>query len=196
MPAPPEPPARAVLEAGAIRLRPLEREDAGALLEAVRESIDALAGWMAWARRGYGVEDASLYLDSRAAAWRSGEEYAFGIEEAASGRFIGCAGLNQPNRIHRFMNLGYWVRSAAAGRGAATAATRRLAAWGFDTLGLRRLELVIDPDNAASLRVAAKAGARREGVLRRRIEGPTGQRDAVMFSLIPDDLASDTKGTI
>jgi RimJ/RimL family protein N-acetyltransferase len=163
------------------------------LLEAVRESMAELAAWMAWAHRGYGAEDARVYLESRLAAWRTGEEYAFGIEEAASGRFLGCAGLNQPNPMHRFMNLGYWVRTGAVGRGIATAATVRLAAWGFHAVGLHRVEIVIDPDNRASLRVAEKAGARREGILRRRIAAPGRQRDAVMFSLIPEDLASDTK---
>jgi len=195
VPPPPEPPSRTILEAGAIRLRPLERDDADRLLEAVRESIVELAAWMAWAHRGYGAEDARVYLDGRAEAWRSGEEYAFGIEDAATGEFLGCAGLNQPNPMHRYMNLGYWVRTRTVGRGVATAATLRLAAWGFDALGLCRVEIVVDPDNAASLRVAEKAGARREGILRRRIAAPGRQRDAVMFSLIPEDLASDTKGT-
>jgi len=194
-PPPPEPPSRTALEAGAIHLRPLERGDAEALLEAVRESMVELAAWMAWAHRGYGAADARVYLDSRAAAWRRGEEYAFGIVDAATGMFLGCAGLNQPNRAHRLMNLGYWVRTRAARRGVATAATLRLAAWGFEALGLCRVEIVVDPDNLASQRVAEKAGARREGILRRRIVAPGGQRDAVMFSLIPEDLASDTKGT-
>ena len=194
-PPPPEPPSRTVLEAGVIRLRPLETGDRDAILEAVSESIAELATWMAWASRGYGVDDARVYLESRQAAWRSGDEYAFGIEDGDSGRFLGCVGLNQPNLMHRFMNLGYWVRTGAVGRGVATTAARRLAAWGFDRLGLHRVEIVIDPDNAASVRVAEKTGARREGLLRRRIAAPGRQRDALMFSLIPADLATDTKGT-
>ena len=190
----PEPPPREALAAGKLRLRPFEPDDAAALLEAVEASIDALSRWMGWAHRAYGPEDARVYLASRPAAWRAGDDFAFAIEDRA-GRLLGSAGLNQPNRIHRFMNLGYWVRTDATSRGIATAATRRLARWGFEALGLRRVEIVIDPANAPSLRVAVKAGARREGTLRRRIESPGGARDAVMFSLIPEDLASDTKRT-
>jgi RimJ/RimL family protein N-acetyltransferase len=188
----PEPPPRETLAAGTLRLRPLGPGDAAVLLEAVRASIDALGRWMGWAHPTYGAEDARIYLASRLAAWRTGDDFAFAIEDRA-GRFLGSAGLNQPNRIHRFMNLGYWVRTDATGRGIATAATRRLARWGFEALGLRRVEIVVSPANAPSLRVAEKAGARREGTLRRRIESPGGARDAVMFSLIPEDLASDTK---
>ena len=47
------------------------------------------------------------------------------------------------------MNLGYWVRTDATRRGIATAATRRLARWAFEALGLRRVEIVIAPGNAA-----------------------------------------------
>jgi RimJ/RimL family protein N-acetyltransferase len=47
---------------------------------------------------------------------------------------------------------------------------------------------VIDVDNQASQRVAQKAGATREGILRNRLISHTGIRDAVMFSLVPSDL--------
>ena len=41
-----------------------------------------------------------------------------------------------------------------------------LTRWGFDELGLERLELRIDPANTASKRVAERAGYRLDGVLR------------------------------
>jgi RimJ/RimL family protein N-acetyltransferase len=75
------------------------------------------------------------------------------------------------------------------GRGVCTRALRLLAGWAFQELDLRRLELVTDPDNLASQRVAEKAGFRREGVLRAYLIDRDGSfRDAVMFSLLPGDL--------
>jgi RimJ/RimL family protein N-acetyltransferase len=41
-----------------------------------------------------------------------------------------------------------------------------LTRWGFDELGLERIELRIDSANAASVRVAERAGYCLEGVLR------------------------------
>jgi RimJ/RimL family protein N-acetyltransferase len=41
-----------------------------------------------------------------------------------------------------------------------------LTRWGFDELGLIRLELRIDVENPASERVAERSGYRRDGVLR------------------------------
>jgi RimJ/RimL family protein N-acetyltransferase len=61
--------------------------------------------------------------------------------------------------------------------------------WGFEKLGLQRLELITDPDNLASQRVAEKVGYRREGVLRAHLKHPDGRiRDSVMFSLLPGEL--------
>lgn len=66
---------------------------------------------------------------------------------------------------------------------------RQVARFGFEQLGLVRLELVIDVDNAASIRVAEKAGAVFDGVLRNRVVGQGGTpRPARMYSLVPGDL--------
>ena len=81
-------------------------------------------------------------------------------------------------------NLGYWVRTSAAGRGAATRATRLAARFGFEQLGLHRIEIVAAIDNIGSQRVAEKAGAVREGVLRKRLLIRGKSQDAVLYSLI------------
>jgi RimJ/RimL family protein N-acetyltransferase len=80
------------------------------------------------------------------------------------------------------------VHSRKAGRGVASAATRLLARYGFETLGLKRIEIVIAAGNLASLRVAEKVGAEREGLLRNRIYVNNKWHDAFMHSLIPSDL--------
>jgi RimJ/RimL family protein N-acetyltransferase len=76
--------------------------------------------------------------------------------------------------------IGYWVASGERGRGLATTALRLLAGWAFETLALERLELITDPDNAASQRVAQQAGFERRGFLPAR-PGPGGHRDAILF---------------
>jgi RimJ/RimL family protein N-acetyltransferase len=64
-----------------------------------------------------------------------------------------------------------------------------LSHWAFESLGLGRVELVTDPENIASQRVAEKAGFQREGVLRSMLLNRDGsRRDGVIFSLLPDDL--------
>jgi len=94
--------------------------------------------------------------------------------------------INPENR--KRVNLGYWVRTDRTGQGVAVAATRLLAKWGFGVLKLNRIEIVVAVDNARSLRVAEKAGAKKEGVLRNRLDLHGRPHDAVMFSLIPGEV--------
>jgi ribosomal-protein-serine acetyltransferase len=62
------------------------------------------------------------------------------------------------------------------------------ARFGLDTVGLQRFEIVVETTNVASLRVAEKAGAHHEGILRNRLNSYGVPRDVVMFSLIPQDF--------
>jgi RimJ/RimL family protein N-acetyltransferase len=83
--------------------------------------------------------------------------------------------------------IAYVVAPAARGRGIAPATVRLLSAWAFSALGLARLQVSIAPENAASVRVAEKAGFRREGLLRS-FKVIRGERvDSLMYSRLPND---------
>jgi RimJ/RimL family protein N-acetyltransferase len=68
-------------------------------------------------------------------------------------------------------------------------AARLAARFAIERLDMVRVEVVVATGNEASLRVAEKLGAKREGVLRNRITVGTRIHDAVMFSVVPEDLA-------
>lgn len=87
-------------------------------------------------------------------------------------------------------NLGYWTRTSCAGRGVATRATRLLARFGFEQLGLQRIEIVAAVGNTFSQKVALKAGATREAILRKRLLIHGQAQDAVMHSLVAEDMGS------
>jgi RimJ/RimL family protein N-acetyltransferase len=85
------------------------------------------------------------------------------------------------------VELGYIVAPAARGRGIATEVVRRLTAWAFGELGAQRIYLLIDTGNAASERVAARAGYVREGVMRS-VHLKQGRRiDQAVWSRLPSD---------
>jgi len=161
--------------------------DAPALHAAVQASLASLSQWFPWAHPGYALADAEARSAHCVAARGRGDEHAFGIF-AGDGELLGCVGLNQFDPARNSANLGYWVGEAHRGRGIATQAATQASAFGFDQLGLARIEIVTLPHNAASQRVAVKLGAVREGVFRNRIVLAGDARDAVVFSLVPGDL--------
>lgn len=176
------------LSNGLIRLRRFRPDDIDALYEAATESVAEVHPWMPWCHPEYSRDESIAWVQSRQAAWERDEEYTFVIADSRTDRFLGSCGLNQIDRLRLRANLGYWVRTNESGRGIATAATRLLARFGFEELGLQRIEIIAAVNNLGSQRVATKAGATRECIARNRMRMHDRQVDAVCFSLIPSDL--------
>lgn len=180
---------------GDILVRPLEPTDEQPVFEAVRESVPEVSPWLGWCHENYTIEETREFLRSRADKSQGDEWYSFGVfDRNDGGRFLGGVGLNFINRVHQFGNLGYWVRTSAAGKGVASKASRLVARFGFEELGLHRIEILAAVSNIASQRVAEKIGAAHEGVLRNRLLLRGEPQDAVMFSLVPEDLQSRSSG--
>jgi [ribosomal protein S5]-alanine N-acetyltransferase len=83
--------------------------------------------------------------------------------------------------------LGCAIVPAARRRGIATAALQLVSAWALETLQLRRLQVTVEPRNAPALRLAERAGYRREGVLRAYREVDGRRMDAVLLSRVAGD---------
>jgi len=113
--------------------------------------------------------------------------YSFVIISAETGQLLGAIGMSV-NRLMKIGHIGYWIAAPARGRGIASSALRLLSGWALDE-GFGRVELITDPDNIASQRVAEKVGFGREGVMRAHTLHRDGRRrDAVLFSLLPGEL--------
>ncbi len=102
-----------------------------------------------------------------------------------SDRFLGQVNL----RAHgaHYVSLGYMTAPWARGQGFMTAAVRLVTDFAF-ARGAQRVELCVHPDNAASRRVAEKAGFRFEG-MRRNGEVLRGEvRDLAVYSAITAEV--------
>ena len=114
----------------------------------------------------------------------------FAIRGADDGAMLGFAAYVRLDLERQEGEIGYMLEGAARGRGAATRAVSLLTGWGFDELGLERVELRIDPANDASSRVAERAGYRREGVLRNLYFKEGRRGDMAVWALLRDDRKS------
>jgi RimJ/RimL family protein N-acetyltransferase len=164
-----------------IVLREWREDDAAALVAACNDP--EIARWIPVIPQPYTEVDALAFIRGEA---RPELDYSLAItRDGAVAGSIGM-GVNSPGYRGR---VGYWVAAAARGQGVCTRALRLVSRFALDELGLQRLELITDPANVASQRVAEKVGFRREGVLRAHLRHPDGRvRDSVMFSLLPGEL--------
>jgi ribosomal-protein-alanine N-acetyltransferase len=164
------------LRDGEIILRPYTEADAPALTglcqdPEVQRRIDLPAP--------YGPANALEYI--------LGVQTARAIVDARNGELMGSIGWRTVDQEN--VQIGYWVGSAFRRRGIATRALRMLSRWALTELATGRAQLLAEPDNRASQRVAEKAGFQREGLLRRYVRLRDGsRRDGIMFSLLAEDL--------
>jgi RimJ/RimL family protein N-acetyltransferase len=170
---PPDPP----LDDGVVSLRPLDERDLQVIERALADG--EIARWLD--NTGLSPPDV---LARTAALWHRAEGATFAIldDDACVGSI--WLNLGPSGRA----GVGYWLLPEARGRGLVTRALALVVRWAFADLGVQRLSLLADPRNAASIRVAERAGFLREGVLRSWVEVNGERVDHVSFSLLPDDL--------
>lgn len=173
---------------GVVTLRPPLESDAPAIFQAVIESLPELKPWSSWAHDNYSIEETQEWLRSTQSNWTSGSFYGFIITDTAAGSILGGCGLNIVSETYRIANLGYWVRTSRRGESIAPRAAFLLARYAIENLSMVRVEISVAEGNHASLRVAEKIGAVREGLLRNRIKIGDELHNAWMHSLIPLDF--------
>jgi [ribosomal protein S5]-alanine N-acetyltransferase len=118
--------------------------------------------------------------------WRcDGEMLHLVIADRAADAYIGevVAILGE----HRVAELGCAVVPSARRQGVASEALRLVALWGFAVLGLARAHVFVAQQNTIALRLAERAGFRREGTLRSYFEIDGVRLDAVVLSRLPGD---------
>ncbi|WP_339275967.1 GNAT family protein [Paenibacillus sp. FSL W8-0426] len=120
----------------------------------------------------------------------AGEEEAirWGIELKATGRLIGSCGYNTWQLGGAFRGeIGYELGREHWRQGYMTEAFSVLLPYGYETMGLNRIEALVDPRNVASGRFLSHQGFTREGLLRQYQHTSTGYKDMDMYSLLYDE---------
>jgi len=151
------------IEAGQIRLQRWTVDRRDDLFQAIRESLPELTPFMPWATAGYDLDAAMGYLERSRREWDNGENFNYAILTPECDVAGSCGLLTRQGP--GVLEIGYWVHSAHAGKGYATAAALALTEAGLVQPGIHRVEIHHDVDNPASGRVAAKAGFHELGTI-------------------------------
>jgi RimJ/RimL family protein N-acetyltransferase len=174
--------AQPVLTGARVQLRPWTPADADTVFAACQDP--AIQRWTT-VPSPYTRDDAVAYVGSVApAAWADGGAV-FAVVDAATGEVAGSIGAH--GLRDGVAHVGYWTAPAARGRGLTSDALRTLARWFLVEGGAARVELVVEPANAASVRVAEAVGFTAEGVLRSWLVLRGRRADVVLYSLLPGD---------
>ena len=177
---------RSEIKTGNLVLRKYEIDFVPLLFEAAYESRGGeFSHWMPWCHENYTIEESREFIEKTEENWKDETQFGYAIFDAETDKFLGGTGLNHPNEDHKMYNLGYWVRTSEQNRGIASLATTMLAKAAFEDLPeLNRIEILSAVENIPSQKAAEKAGATREGILRKRLMIGGRIHDAVLFSFV------------
>ena len=172
---------------GTVTLRPWREGDIEA---AVAGHDEVIAHWLG-SPEAPSPDDQRLLVEEWRAAHDAGRLVAAFVVEH-DGRPVGNVEVTPAGPASG--NLTWMLYAGQRGAGHATRAVRLLADWaltaaGQGGLGLQRVEALVDADHQASLRVATRAGLRREGV--RRVSAGMGDRPDATQYVVLARLASD-----
>jgi [ribosomal protein S5]-alanine N-acetyltransferase len=175
------------LNDGTVRLRPWRDADVADLVAACRDP--EIPRWTV-VPSPYSAPDARAFVAGQNERLSRGEAAPFAVVGAEGGEFLGSVEITLLDRRSGRGEIGYWVAPWARRRGVALRAVRLVSGWALSDLGLERLELLIEPENAPSQRVAEAAGFVREGTLRSYRPMKGRRPDFVVYSLLPSDPAA------
>ena len=172
-----------VLEAARIRLRPLRLDDAPEVFTMFSDPrVTRYWSFPAWTDPA----QAQAWLAERI-GWGPPSVFGWAMADRHTDAFIGTTALfSLSGPLHR-AELGYSLLPSRQGEGLASEAVRRALDFGFDTLGLERIEADVDPRNEASCRLAERLGFQREGLLRNRWRVGGEFADSILYGLLRNE---------
>ena len=129
-------------------------------------------------------QEAQDYIDRQRGRLAEGTGFSLAIAEADTDRAVGGIGLWLAGLSHGRATAGYSVMPSARGRGVASAALTALTVFAWTISALHRIELYIEPWNAASVKTAERTGYEREGLLRSHQEIGGRRRDMLLYAAI------------
>ena len=106
---------------------------------------------------------------------------------------IGSAGLHVDTGQHcASYTVGLFV-AALRGRGLGREVTRLVLSWGFDVLGLHRIQLEVLAGNSRAINCYLACGFRQEGVRRGAELYPDGWKDLILMGVLWPEYAAEVK---
>lgn len=108
----------------------------------------------------------------------------FNYSIISNGKLVGGCGIHI-NQYRPFIGeMGYFVDEENWSKGIATKAVKLLEEIGFGKLGLKRIEILMDPRNISSEKVAVKCGYNKEGTMKKAVKNGDEYSDVHLYAKI------------
>lgn len=174
-----------ILEDELVRIEPLLEKHFELLLPvAMEQSL-----WLFTVAKINSKETFRKYFDTAMEEKRNKKSYPFAYFNKQTQQYVGSTRFGNIEFAHKKAEIGWtWIHPSLQGTGFNKHCKFLLLSFGFETLGLNRIELKTSLLNLKSQKAMLKIGAVQEGILRKNTINDDGTiRDTVYFSFLNDE---------
>ncbi|MDQ7729948.1 GNAT family N-acetyltransferase [Halomonas sp. SpR8] len=175
-----------VIETERLSLRPLVISDSESLLK-IFSDPEVMRYWNTapWVT----IQDSLDFINESNESMGLQESLVLGVYIKSTGEMAGKCMLFSFVKESKRAEIGFGLGRACWGKGFIAEAGEALIQYGFNSLGLRRIEAEIDPDNQSSAKALVKLGFTQEGLLRQRWEINGIVSDSALFGRLVSDCS-------
>ncbi len=167
-----------------VRLERLSEAHRAALLAS--GAVEAMWAWMPVIPSGTNFD---AYFDHTLADAKDGRSIPFAVTRISDGAFAGVAAYLEISRTHRRLRIGYQWHPEDMRSGVVPAATALALMTRATACRIRRIEYLIDEQNAAAIKSVERLGAVREGVMRGYMRAAGGTwSNMALYALLDSEI--------
>ena len=168
-----------------ITLRPVMMHDAKALFALIDNNRDNLGEWLAWVDSQKNLADTQKYIKD--SLTRYGDYKGLDCAICYDEKLCGLVSFNSWSLRNYKADIGYWLAPEFTDKGIMTKSLKALINYGFNVVGLHRLEVLCAVHNTRSCAVAERLNFTHEGVIRRGERIRDKFYDTNAYALLEDD---------
>jgi ribosomal-protein-serine acetyltransferase len=151
----------------------------------VRENLEQLKLWMPWATNDYSIDSAREFIKRNLTEYA--ENGSFSASIILEEKFVGGIGFHNLDLKNKSAHIGYWLAKEAQGKGIMTRCCRILFDYLFNEVGLNRIQINCNIENAKSRAIPERLGFQLEGI-QRQVEWLHNEfRDWAIYAMLAEE---------
>jgi ribosomal-protein-alanine N-acetyltransferase len=120
--------------------------------------------------------------------FNEGYSLVWALEEKRSGLFTGTAGFEEFSFLDQSAETGFTLLCGFKGKGYMLEAMHAILSFGFQSLGLNRIQAKILPENTGAINLVKQLGFTTEGCMRKSVFFNGSFHDELICSILREDL--------
>lgn len=166
-----------------VSLKLLHVEDAQTVYNLVDRNREHLRPWFPWADTTLSVDDSKIFIEKCRDGFEQKKSLDLGVWY--EGEYVGSMGFHTIRKTHEWVEIGYWLSKDCTGKGIMTECVKAMVNYGFNDLGLHRIQIKCDADNVKSKAIPERLGFTLEGTTREDHKKEDGRfSDGLIYGLL------------